>query len=157
MEFDCDHFDPANPILRTLQSRQVASEKLIEDFETAHTDGEIKLKAFLQERMFSGMKQFDATVHINSSENFSNPPELKDKLAASKSVFMENRAMENVISLSLQSDVKIHLTQKIMHRITDSCLSIFNVNGNMVKVQKSKLVEKLDSVPLVWNNNEKKR
>ena len=39
-----------------------------------------------------------------------------------------------------------------MHRITDSCLSIFNVNGNMVKVQKSKLVEKLDFVPLVWNN-----
>ena len=39
-----------------------------------------------------------------------------------------------------------------MHRITDSCLSIFNVNGNMVKVQKSKLVEKLDFVPPVWNN-----
>ena len=70
-------------------------------------------------------------------------------LPKSKSVVTENTAMPNVISLSLQSDVKINLTQLMMHRITDSCLSIFNVNGNMVKVQKSKLVEKLDFVPLV--------
>ena len=91
--------------------------------------------------MFSAVKQFDATVHRNSRKNFNNPPESKDKLAASKSVVMENRAMANVISLSLQSDIKINLTQLMMHCITDSCLSIFNVNSQLfqLKIVKKKM------------------
>ena len=32
--------------------------------------------------------------------------------------------------------------------MTEECLSIFNINVTMIKVQKSKLVEKLKFVPL---------
>ena len=34
------------------------------------------------------------------------------------------------------------------HRVTGECHSIFNINGTMVNIQKSKLVEKLKFVPL---------
>ena len=44
-------------------------------------------------------------------------------------------------------DVKLNLVQIMEYRITEECLSLFNNNGTMVKVQKSKLVEKLNLIP----------
>ena len=58
MEFDSNPFDLGNIVLRTMQSGQVASVKLVQDFETAHADGEKKVKEFCEERMFSARKKF---------------------------------------------------------------------------------------------------
>ena len=55
--------------------------------------------------------------------------------------------MAEVISLVDKCDVKIHLVQIMGYRITEECLSLFNTNGTMVKVHKSKLVEKLNLIP----------
>ena len=55
-EFDCFPFDPASPTLRTLQSGIPASTELIRDFTTAKQDGESKLKAFMDERVYSKEK-----------------------------------------------------------------------------------------------------
>ena len=153
MEFDSNPFDLGNTVLRTMQSGQVASVKLVQDFETAHADGEKKVKEFCEERMFSARKSFYATVHRNKRNNFNNPPESKenDKGSSSKSIVMENKAMANIITLSLNNNQNVTLTELMQHRITDNCLSIFNVNGKMIKVQKSKLLEMFNFVPLSLN------
>eukprot|EP00112_Aurelia_sp_Birch-Aquarium-sp1_P023025 Seg6709.2 transcript_id=Seg6709.2/GoldUCD/mRNA.D3Y31 product="hypothetical protein" protein_id=Seg6709.2/GoldUCD/D3Y31 len=56
--------------------------------------------------------------------------------------------MAQIIALSQSSGAKIDLVQVMEHRVTEECLSIFNINGTMIKVQKSKLVEKLEFVSL---------
>ena len=61
---------------------------------------------------------------------------------------MENRAMASVIWLAESGKEKFTLAQVMEFRVTDECLSIFNINGTMKKVQKSKLVEKLNMQPV---------
>ena len=58
-----------------------------------------------------------------------------------KTVEMENKAMAEVVSLSAE---KVFLEEIMNHWITDECLSIFNINRSMAKVQKSKLVQMLN-------------
>ena len=60
---------------------------------------------------------------------------------------MENKAIAEVISLVEKCDVKLNLVQIMEHRIPEECLSLFNTYGTMVKMQKSKLVEKLNLIP----------
>ena len=148
-EFDCDPFDLTKPTLRSLQSGMIASEELVQDFETAHDDGETLVKNFFDKRMFSAEKSFDATISRNARGNFNRPPavEIGPKASVSRTAVMENKAMAEVTSLIQNSDVKINLVQIMEHRITEECLSIFSTNGTMVKVQKSKLVEKLNLIP----------
>ena len=55
-KFDCFPFDLASPNLRTLQSAILAPPELIRDFFTAKKDGESKLKAFMDERIYSKEK-----------------------------------------------------------------------------------------------------
>ena len=148
-EFDCDPFGLTKPTFRSLQSGMIASEELVEDFETAQDDREALVKKFFDERMFSTEKSFDATISRNTRGNFNRPPagEIGPKARVSRTAVMENRAMAEVISLVEKCDVKLNLVQIMECRITEECLSLFNTNGTMVKVQKSKLVEKLNLIP----------
>ena len=43
---------------------------------------------------------------------------------------------------------KFTLSQVMEYRVTDECLPIFNINGTMKKVQKSKLIDKLNLQPI---------
>ena len=43
-EFDCNPFDLEKPQLRSLEYRVIASDELVRDFESAHEDGERKVK-----------------------------------------------------------------------------------------------------------------
>ena len=149
-EFSSKPFDLSNGTLRTLQSGMIASDKLVYDFETAHSDGELLVKEFFEERMFSAEKSFDDTMHRNSRHTLDKPP-LTEKEKGStipKTAAMEHKAMARIIALSQRSEEKIDLVQVMEHRVAEECLSIFNINGTMIKVQKSKLVENLKFVPL---------
>ena len=99
--------------------------------------------------MFSTEKSFDATISRNARGNFNRPPagETGPKTSVSRTAVMENKAIAEVISLVEKCDVKLNLIQIMEYRITEECLSLFNTNGTMVKVQKSKLVEKLNLIP----------
>ena len=68
-EFNCDPFDLTKPTLRSLQSGMLASDELVADFETAHSDGDSLIQSFFKEEMFSNEKQFDATIQRNSRAN----------------------------------------------------------------------------------------
>ena len=87
-------------------------------------------------------------MHRNSRKSFSNPPSTKDEsnLPLSRTATMENEAMAKVVSLCCENNIT--LKDIMQHRVTKECLSIFNTNGTMVKVQKSKLLEKLNFVTL---------
>ena len=101
--------------------------------------------------MFSRNTPFDGVMHKNYRKNFSNPPRCKasSDTHQSKSIAMENKAMSEVIVLCSKNDVGL---EEIMeYRVTDECLSIFNTNGTMVKVQKSKLTDSFCFTPLPSN------
>ena len=46
LEFQCDPFDESNIKLTSLQSGQIAMDELVQDFKTAHADGEILVNTF---------------------------------------------------------------------------------------------------------------
>ena len=69
----------------------------------------------------------------------------------SKMDAMENKAMAEVIVLAENSEEKFDLTEIMQYRITDKCLSIFNINGSLRKGQKSKLIEKFSFMELNIN------
>jgi len=60
---------------------------------------------------------------------------------------MESKAMASALVL-VENSGTLKLEDVLTHRVTGECLSIFNVNGSMRKVQKSKLQEKLAITPI---------
>ena len=60
---------------------------------------------------------------------------------------MESKALASVLGL-VENCGALKLEQVLQHCVTIECLSIFNVNGTMQKVQKSKLQEKLAMTPI---------
>ena len=151
IEFDCDPFDPEKPQLRFLQSGAVASEELIKDFETALEDGETSVEQFFNGRLFSGTIPFDAIMHRKSRRSFSNPPVAPDASShttMTKIDAMENKAMASVMWLAETGEEKFTLAEVMEYRVTDECLPIFNINGTMKKVYKSKMIEKLHTEPM---------
>ena len=152
-EFDCDPFDETKPTLRSLQSGMMASDQLVVDFENAHKDGEVLVQSFFKERMFSDEKNFDDTMHRNSRCSFTKPPIVKGTSRVTKTDAMENKAMTEVISLAQKCEDTFRLSDVMQYRVTDECLPIFNVNGTLRKVMKSKLVDKLNLEEINSLNN----
>ena len=58
--------------------------------------------------------------------------------------------MCKVISLCCKENVKLYDIME--YRITEECLSIFNINGTMAKTQKSKVRDLLNFIPLSCAN-----
>ena len=73
-EFDCFPFDPASPNLRTLKSATPAPPNLIYDFSTTKQDGEFKLKAYLNESVYSKDKSLHARIKRSKRLTFANAP-----------------------------------------------------------------------------------
>lgn len=150
-EYECDVMCGLNSLLHSLQSGKLADESLINDFRTAHADGEKLLERFFSERLFSTTTPWTKTISLNKRRNFSKPVKSETKSSDSKirSALMETKAMNQVVTMLESSDDKISLEDILEHRVTEECLSIFNPNGSMYKCQKSKLLEcmKFQEVP----------
>jgi len=56
--------------------------------------------------------------------------------------------MTSVIWLTETGEEKLTLAEVMEYRVKDECVSIFNINGTMKKVHKSKMVEKLHTEPM---------
>ena len=142
-EFECDPFDSTHTVVTTLHSGEVASFKLEEKFATAHTQLEKLVADFFKERIFSRDKVFDATMPRNWRGGFTNQStsEKSSNPMQNKAVEMEHKVIVEVVSLSAEK--KVSLEEIMNHWFTDECLSIFNTNRSMVKVQRSKLVQML--------------
>ena len=147
-EFGADPFNLTNTVLRTLHSGEIASKELGDDLAAYLDDGEMQLTEFMEQRIFSRETKFNATVHKNNRATFTKPPTIaKGSIKKMKTAEMENKAMANVVTMCCQEKA-IPLVDVLKHRITEECLSIFNTNGTMVKIQKSKLLEMLEWSPM---------
>ena len=83
-------------------------------------------------------------MHGNSWESFTNQPksEKNSNRMQNKTAEMENNVIAEL--LSLNAEKKMSLEEIMNHSITDECLFIFNKNTVMVKVEISKLAQKLN-------------
>ena len=146
-EFDCFPFNPASPNLRTLQSAIPASTELVHDFATAKADGELKLKEFMDERVYSKKKSLHDRIKRNSRLTFAKSSSNRTSEASKvKQAEMESKALASVVNLVDVSGL-ISLTDVMKYRITGECLTLFNVNGSFRKTQKSKLRQKMVQEP----------
>ena len=144
-EFQCDPFDPTDTTLRSLQSGLSASEELVADVMSAKADGEHMVKEFLDERVFAKKKSLSDRIPRSIRLNFANQ-EVKAMTGATmkgKAQEMERVALASVIELVDKSGA-LKLEDVLEHRVTEECLSIFNVNGTMRKTQKSKLLQTMN-------------
>ena len=149
IEFDYFPFDPASPNLRTLQSATPAPPNLIYDFSTAKQDGEFKLKAYLNERVYSKEKSLHACIKRSKRLTFANAPFSKatGENIRLKQGEMESKALASVVNFVDVSGL-VSLSEVMKYHLTEECLSLFNVNGTFRKTQKRKLLEKLTQQPI---------
>ena len=83
-------------------------------------------------------------MHRNSWESFTNQPksEKNSNRMQNKTAEMESNVIAELFSLNAEK--KMSLEEIMNHSITDECLFISNTNTVMVKVEISKLVQKLN-------------
>ncbi len=60
---------------------------------------------------------------------------------------MESKALASILGL-VENCGALNLEEVLQYCVTSECLSIFNANGTMRMVQKSKLLEKLTMTPI---------
>lgn len=153
-DFEANPFDISLPTLRSLQSGLIASPELLHDFKTAIPDGQAQVETFLQERVLTKIKPLTATIHRNKRQNFAS-----EKICAPSGVNMQVAHMERselaaLVDLAEGSGM-IQLESALVRRVTEDCLSLFNVDGSMRKTVKSKLLGlfSLEPVPKVPQNH----
>ena len=141
-EFEANPFDVSLPTLRSLQTGLVACPKLIIDIKTALSDGQVQVETFLKERVFAKTKPLSEKISKNKRMNFS-----KNEFVSSSSrsqqnaVQMEKAGLASLVDISHGSDL-IKLENVLRWRVTEECLSLFNVNGLMHKTCKSLMLQK---------------
>ena len=143
-EFDCDPFDPENPILRTMVSAVPASEELVKDFQSAKEDGEKALETFLDERVYSRTKSCHDRMKKMNRKTFATVSSDKPASGRSKQKVaeIEQEALKSVINLVDRTD-SVDLETLMNSRVTDECLSLFNPDGTIRKNAKSQLISNM--------------
>ena len=146
-DFDAEPFDISQPTLRSLQSGLVASIGLVHDLTTAPSDGRAQVETLLQERVFRKIKPLTATIHRNKRRNFTTEQISSSSGGPMKVAQMERSGLAALLEL-VDGSGMIHLESVLSWRVTEECLSLYNVDGSMRKTAKSKLLERfnLDSV-----------
>ena len=142
---DCFPFNPALPNLQTLQSAIHASAELVHDFKTAKADGELKLKEFIGEVIYSKEKSLHDCIKRNSCLTFTKGlPNRTSEASKVTQAEMENKTLASVVNLVDVSGL-ISPADLVKYRITEECLTLFNVNASSRWTQK--LVQQPIAVP----------
>ena len=129
-EWNCNPFDPSQQQLRTMMSGEVADESLVLDFESAQSDGENLITKNFKERIFSTKVSLYTTM----------PKQDRSTFAHSKgtNVNPSEGTMESKVAVNLINKLAKEKPDIFENRITDECLSVFDVNGTIRKCNKAK-------------------
>ena len=100
--------------------------------------GEQQINQFFQEKVLSDEKKIYDRIALNKREFFSKPPQENTVDKPRKTDRMENRAMIKILSLAEGS--KVDLEDLMSYRLNEVCLPIFNINCQMKKTVKAKLI-----------------
>ena len=128
-EWNCNPFGQ-NQELRTMMSGEVADDKLVTDFESAHSEGEKLAVKIFKERIFSKEKSLYDTMPKQNRLTFATLD--KKKNAGSPDT------MESKVAINLIDELAKEGPAVFENRITDECLSVFNPNGTKRKCNKAK-------------------
>lgn len=146
-DFDAEPFDISSPTLRSLQSGLVASPELVHDLQTALPDGQAQAETFLQERVFTKIKPLSATIHRKKRQNFCNVQICAPSGATIEVAQMERWGLAALVDL-VEGSGMIQLESALERRVTEECLSLYNVDGSMRKTVKSKLLDLFNLDPV---------
>jgi hypothetical protein len=146
-DFGADPFNTSLPTLRSLQSGLVALSELVHDLKTAISDGQAQVEILLQERVFSKKKPLTAIIHKNLRWNFVNEQIRAPLSVPMKVAQMEKAGLVALIDLAEGSGM-VQLESVLEGRVTEECLSLYNVDGSMRKTAKSKLLELFNLDPV---------
>lgn len=146
-DFEAAPFDDTNPTLRSLQSGLIASPKLVNDLKTALPDGTTQVETLLQERVFTQTKPLTATIHKNKRQNFASDEVHTTSSAPLKVAQMEKSGLAALVDIAEGSGM-INLESALEGRVTEECLSMYNVDGSMRKTNKSALLQLLNLDPV---------
>ena len=110
----------------------------MKDFDSAKEEGEKQSTKLFDGRVLTNEKQIYDRINLNKRSNFSKPTVDKNTGKVRKTDAMENRAMVKIISLAETAGVD--LEELMRYRLTNICLPLFNINGQMRKALKSTII-----------------
>ncbi|KAL8603169.1 hypothetical protein ACOMHN_032615 [Nucella lapillus] len=139
-EFNAQPFDTSSPALRSLQSGLVASPELVQDLNTAFADGQDQVETLLNDRVFTKTKLLTATIHKNKRQTFASERICASVGASTKVAQMEKSGLAALVDLVNGSGM-FQLDQVLEGRVTEECLSLYNVDGSFRKTMKSKIIK----------------
>ena len=139
-EFSADPFDISSPTLGSMQSGLVVSQECVNDLETALLDGQVQVETLLQERVFTKTKSLTETIHKNKRCNLASEKVCTASGSVMKVAQMEKSGLAALLGLMEGSGI-IQLDLALENRVTEECLSLYNVDGSMRKTMKSKLLD----------------
>ena len=129
-EWNCNPFDPSQQQLRTMMSGEIADDKLVLDFESAHSSGEKLITKNFKERIFSKDLSLYSNMPTQGRSSFAN--HVKDEKEKAEEA-MQTKVAVKMIDMHAKEGSEV-----FENRITDECLSVFNTNGTIRKCNKAK-------------------
>ena len=114
----------------------------MKDFDFAKEEGEKQATKFFEERVITNEKQIYDRINLNKRSNFSKSTVDKNTGRVRKKDAMENSAMVKIISLA--ETAAVDLEELMRYRLTEICLPLFNINGQMRKAVKSTLINSFE-------------
>ena len=138
-EFEADPFDDSMPFLRSLQSGIPASSEILEDLKIALDEGREQANDILKNRVFSKNLNLKDTLSRNNRLNLaSTPVQVASKISNVDQ--MEKNGLATLMDFAEKNSL-IDLETFLEGRITEECLSLYNVDGSMRKTAKSKVLQ----------------
>lgn len=127
------------------RSSVCASPELVQDLTTALDDGQKQIATLLEERVFKKSSSLAAPIKKNRRKSFDTVQSgVGEKQSIStRQAHMEKKGIAALLEISEGTDSMV-LETLFESRITDECLSLFNVDGSMRKTAKSKLLDFFD-------------
>ena len=110
-------------------------------------NGKIEAETILHERGFTKTRSLTATIHRNKRRNFANEQICVPSGASMNVALMERFGMVALVDLA-EGVGMLKLESALEGRVTEECLSMFNVDGSMRKTCKSKLLQLFSMEPV---------
>ena len=104
-------------------------------------------QTILHERVFTKTRSLTATIHRNKRRNFASDQICVHSGASMNVALMERSGMVALVDLA-ESVGMVKLESALEGRVTEECLSVFNVDGSMRKTCKSKLLQLFSMEPV---------
>ena len=149
LECEANPYDASHPELRSIQSGIKAPPELLIDTSVALFEGRNQVETFMEERVYAKNHNIKDRMKKNKRKNFDNIQTPTPSSKALSQSQMESAGLAAVIELA-EGTGALTLEHILEHRVTDECLSLYNVDGSMRKTTKCKLLDYFNLQPVQY-------